>query len=431
MFNEPYKKIERCRVCHSDKLTAFWSMGECCIVEFPLIGSERTKPLSPLTLVVCENCWLVQLQHTTDPKYLYSEFFYRSGMNEMMRAELRDIAHAAVMEAAPAKGDYVLDIGCNDGTLLESYPAFVEHKVGIDPAKNIFDARKPWNKDWKFECDFFNAEKALKASKGYQYKIITAIAMFYDLDDPAAFCRDISTVLHEDGVFIVQMNYLGTMLEAHGVDNVCHEHLTYFSLTSLFPVFDSIGLEIYKVEVNATNGGSLRVFVCHAGHRTIDRGVRDLLMKESDDRLLSFKPYGIFNERVQAITKKLDIWLNEIATHENAVYAYGASTRGTTLMQLLHNADLISGVAERDPNKFGHYMIGTETPIYPEAEVREIADYLLVLPWHFLPAIQKREHEWLLKGGKFIVPFPQPKIISLTQQASGVMELIDASGVFV
>jgi 2-polyprenyl-3-methyl-5-hydroxy-6-metoxy-1,4-benzoquinol methylase len=414
-MQETYREVRACRICGGDNLTVFWEGGLMPIVEFPLMGQAPSKPKVPLTLAVCEDCWLVQLRHTANPKYLYSEFWYRSGIQEAMQNQLRDIAMCADRESLLMMGDCVLDIGCNDGTLLGMYPSQGAGlvTVGIDPAQNIVPVFFEEHKRPKFVWDYFSEKVALQASGGKRYHIVTAIAMMYDLDDPVDFVSQVKNVLEPTGgIFIVQMNYLPTMLESNGVDNVCHEHVTYFSLTTLKTVFEKAGLDIYKVELNETNGGSLRVYACHFGSRKIHRSVRDLLRKETEQGLNTMRPYERFTTNVDQVVRWVNRLLERFEQGHKNVYAYGASTRGTTLLQLLNIKGKIIACAERNPDKFGRYMVGSELPIVSEEKARQGADIFLILPWAFTDSFVKRESEWLSKGGKFIVPLPEPRVIA-------------------
>src|SRR5882724_431328 len=411
-----HKKRTTCRVCGGSKLTPFWTAGDVYVVGFPQ-KPDRNLLKAPLTLCVCEECRLVQLQDTVSSDLLDREFWYRSATNEMMRKELRDIATVAYQHAIAAKRKrrelWALDIGCNDGQLLMSYPGAAHdgsfNCIGMDPAKNI-QASGEQTGGWWFIDDYFSKEKALWASDGEKYDIVTAISMFYDLENPVRFLNEVKDVLAPEGVFMVQMNYLPTMLSGHCVDNVCHEHLTYFSLSTLLQTFGRVDLDIYYASLNPTNGGSLRVFACHKGKRQIDRAVRRILQDEEALCLDTILPYGQFNYDIQRVCRKLNDWIYNIYQSGKTIYAYGASTRGTTLLQLLNTSGKIVAAAERDQNKLGRYMVGSWIPIISEEEARAKADYFLVLPWHFFSAIKAREEKWVLQGGKFIIPLPEPTI---------------------
>ena len=406
MGKVPYRQVFCCRVCGAG-LTGFWDGGLMQVVEFPRIGELPKKPRVPLQLVVCDSCCLVQLRHTTDPAYLYEEFWYRSRLNELMQRELRNIVMSAVIVSGAKAGDWILDIGCNDGTLLECYPEGL-NLVGVDPAQNLNLSAE---RKWAFVCDYFSEVGALMASDGNLFKVVTAISVFYDLDDPVGFCQEVRHVLAPDGVFIVQMNYLPEMLKSGGVDNVCHEHLTYFSLGSLVAVFARAGLDVYRVELSAVNGGSIRAYGCNEGTRPIEESVNVALRYELEVMMLrTRKPYEEFGKRVKATCDVLNQWLAECQRAGKKVYAYGASTRGMTLLQLLEMDHRLIACAERNELKFGHYMAGVNLPIVSEKEFRENADVAFVLPWYFMESIFERESDWLAKGGIMIVPLPNPRI---------------------
>jgi len=409
---EAYKEVSCCRFCKYPNLTPFWSAGMIYVVDFPFQKNHPDQLKAPLTLVVCEKCWLVQLSHSVEPDRMYREFYYRSGMNEMMRAELREIATQAQNFAKLVDSDFVLDIGCNDGTLLKSYPSGKFFRHGIDPASNIQLAGNQGN--WYFTNDYFNDAAVMKVSQGHKYRVVTSIAMFYDLEDPVSFVKQVKNVLDDNGVFVVQMNYLLTMMNNNCIDNACHEHLTYFSLTTLLKVFQEAGLEIFHAELNKTNGGSLRVLASHPKRHRVDHTVENIVMNEAMSGLKTLKPYHQFSRRVQDACGELSYTLVDIARGANPkkIYAYGASTRGTTLLQLIKNTDVIEGCAERAAEKFGRYMVGSWIPIVSETDAREDADVFLILPYHFLPAIWEREQAFIQKGKQFLVPLPWPLMMA-------------------
>lgn len=407
---DEFRLVEYCRACGSDRLEMFFDCGNMRIVEFPLLGHPPVKPKVPLRLLVCTHCWLVQLRHTTNPFFLFSEFWYRSGTNEMMQAELRSIANSTMIEADLISGEFVLDIGCNDGTMLSYYPGRL-HRVGFDPAENIKrDALA--TKGCSFVQSYFSADAALIASCGVKYKAVTAIAMFYDLDNPVAFCKEVKRVLDYDGVFVVQMNYLPEMLRVGGVDNICHEHLTYYSLTSLQQTMEAAGLVIYKVQLNEVNGGSIRIYATHAGQHILpDISVKKLLALEEQNGLRNLKTYHGFRAHFSTIAAQIVGRLEGLHSEGKKIWAYGASTRGATLLQLLPELKCLQAVAERAPEKIGRYMaVGHELPIKSEEEFHKEADVALVLPWHFRDAILAREREWMSGGGKMLFPLPIPKL---------------------
>jgi SAM-dependent methyltransferase len=406
-----HSEIMKCRSCGSSRLYNFWTAGVQYIVGFPKTMAITTLPQAPLTLAVCESCWLVQLRHTVDKDMLFHDFWYRSGMNEMMREALRDVVESTLTCVDLRKNDTVVDIGCNDGTLFSGYGDRDVVKVGFDPAKNIQSPGfQKTHGGWRFECDYFSAQRFLKNNQ--RAKIVTACAMFYDLENPTEFLKDVKKILHEDGVFVIQMNYLPAMLERHCIDNVSHEHLMYYSLGSLNDVVHRAGLEVFHTEINFVNGGSLRAYICHSKKRAPTEEAISLLASEKENGgLESLSTYEQFAGRVGVILEDLDKLLVELAEKSEVVYAYGASTRGTALLQMLKNTHLIRGVAERDASKWTRFMVGSWLPIVPEEEAREQATVFFVLPYHFLSAIIQRERQWIVGGGKLLVPVPKPELL--------------------
>jgi len=248
-------------------------------------------------------------------------------------------------------------------------------------------------------------------------KIITSIAMFYDLDEPNAFVEEIAQCLAPDGVWVIQMSYLPFMLERHIFDNICHEHLTYFSLSTLRPLLNRHGLEIVEVELNDVNGGSFRTYVTHQrGSRAAVSSARvdELLQEERRMGLQSRAPYEAFAQRILDIKRRLSTFIRQEVEQGRSVYVYGASTKGNTLLQFCGlDHRLITAAAERNPDKWGKKTVGTMIPIISEAQARaEKPDYFLILPWHFLEEFIERERAFLESGGQFIVPLPSVKIVS-------------------
>lgn len=412
------KTIKTCRVCGLKSLHKVLSLGKHYISNF--VDSKKESGLKvPLELVVCSNkkCSLLQLLHTTPSNMLYRNYWYKSGTNQTMRDALADISKKAAEKAGLKSGDIVLDIGCNDGTLLRSYNLQGLRLVGFDPAENLLQYSSVGTT--KIFCDFFKAKEFEKEFKNEKAKVITSIAMFYDLDDPNSFVRGIVKCLHKDGIWVVQMSYLPLMLEQNAFDNICHEHLEYYSLTSLNFLLQTHGLEVFDVEINDVNGGSFRVYIKHSGSESPvatseeQKRVLSVLGKEKKMQLSTKRPYIEFAKRINLLKKKtVNLISKEVKKGKN-VYAYGASTKGNTLLQFygLDNR-FIKFAAERNPDKYGKKTVGTLIPIISEEQARaKNPDYFLVLPWHFLKEFIVREENYLKRGGNFIVPLPEFRVI--------------------
>ena len=407
--------ITECRSCGSTDLTPILSLGlqyPSNFIELNSISDKREQ--IPLELIFCEkkDCGLLQLKHTASRESLYKEYWFRSGLNEKMVDALKDITKSVEKRISLSENDIVLDIGCNDGTLLRSYQSKVR-LVGFEPASNLMNEA---SKDTDLIINnFFSFYEFVQHFPNERIKVITSIAMFYDLEDPNSFVSDIVNCLDQDGIWVIQMAYLIPMLELNAFDNIVHEHLEYWSLKSLKRLLEEHDLEIFDVELNDVYGGSFRIFVKTKKNDKINiqNSVDEFLKKEDEFGLEKKETYLNFANRVNSLKNKLNDFIKKEISNGKLIYAYGASTKGNTLLQFYNlNNKLISKAADRDSKKFGKMTVGSNIPVISEEQARdEKPDYFLVLPWHLVDFFKERENEFLNNGGKFIVPLPDFKII--------------------
>jgi SAM-dependent methyltransferase len=341
-----------------------------------------------------------------------------------MRNALADIAMKSNLLIHLKQNDSVLDIGCNDGTLLAAYKTDHIYKIGFDPAKNLaIYSEKIADRlhVGYFESDSYFRDPELA---GRRPKIVTSIAMFYDLEDPNRFVQDIKAVMHPDGLWVVQMSYLPLMLKTNEIGNICHEHLEYYSLQSFEYLLDRHDFEVVDVELNDINGGSIRAYIRNRSadasafadgtYRALAvervRAMREREKKMGMDDIRTYKEFAFWADRIK---QDVTDFIKDQVENGKKVYIYGASTKGNTLLQYYGlNSELITAAAERNPDKWGKLTIGTHIPIVSEEEARAARpEYFLVLPWHFIEEFQAREKEFLLSGGKFIVPMPHFMLI--------------------
>ena len=407
--------ITECRSCGSTNLTNILSLGlqyPSNFIELNSISDKREQ--IPLELIFCEkkDCGLLQLKHTASRESLYKKYWFRSGLNEKMVEALKDITKSVEKRISLSENDIVLDIGCNDGTLLRSYQSKVR-LVGFEPASNLVDEAKEGTE--LIINNFFSFYEFVQHFPNERIKVITSIAMFYDLEDPNSFVSDIVNCLDQDGIWIIQMAYLIPMLELNAFDNIVHEHLEYWSLKSLKRLLEEHDLEIFDVELNDVYGGSFRIFVKTKKNDKINiqNSVDEFLKKEDEFGLEKKETYLNFANRVNSLKNKLNDFIKKEISNGKLIYAYGASTKGNTLLQFYNlNNKLISKAADRDSKKFGKMTVGSNIPVISEEQARdEKPDYFLVLPWHLVDFFKERENEFLNNGGKFIVPLPDFKII--------------------
>ncbi len=412
-----------CRVCGSKALTPVIDLGAQMLASaFILDGETRELPNRkvPLELVRCdpqadENaCGLVQLRHSFPKELIYSNYGYASGVNQTMRDALADITRRAQDFVKLEAKDIVVDIGANDGTLLKAYDVAGLDRIGFDPARNVAQAGEPFTR----VIDFFNAE-AFRRARGpdARAKIVTSIAMFYDLDEPAAFLKDIASILHRDGIWIVQFADLPGMLLTNMYDNICHEHVAYYHLSPIERLFAQAGLQLVDLELNDVNASSYRLYVRHKhGPAATDAGlarVRAQQTAEFNMRLDENAPYDRFRENVISSRYALRYLLEFLKKEGKLVIGYGASTKGNVILQYCGiTSDLVPYLADRNPRKHGGSTLGSDIPIISEEEARrKKPDYFLVLPYHFLPEMRKREKDFIDRGGRFIVPVPTVQLI--------------------
>lgn len=424
-----YKELTECLICRTSTLNQVVDLGNQYVVDFV---KEKKEDLlrAPLTLMRCQNCGLVQLKYRVNPDRLYKKFWYRSGINESMRNQLLAIVQKATDSVQIEQGDKVLDIGCNDGTLLGWYDKRVM-TVGIDPASDLVkegmnSKRIDIGIDDYFseKCisDSFNSLGMKKTGMSPKFKVITAISMFYDVEDPLGFLKQCKALLHDKGVLVIQMNYLLTMVKDTAFDNICHEHLTYFSVNTLKTILGKAKLYLQGVQLTNTNGGSIRAFITHPEFEDFykhNHNEKLWLATSADMRVIeeirtglhTDSVYQVFNQDVENKMKGLREYLEKVP--EGKLYGYGASTRGTVLLQYLYKDTEcpIVAMAERDTNKYGLKMVGTWIPIIDEVEARSKASHMLVLPWHFHDSIVERETKWINEQkGILIFPLPKPHL---------------------
>lgn len=409
-----------CRVCEHTDLKLVLSLGEQYLVDF-IDSSTHDTPTAPLELVLCNKetggCGLVQLKHTVPSELLYRKFWYKSGVNETMRNALADIVTKAQKFVKLNAGDIVVDIGANDGTLLRFYNTKDLISVGFEPAINLVEEAQEGTT--KIINDFFNYKSFENEFHDKKAKIITSIAMFYDLEEPNKFVADIKKTLDKNGIWIIQMNYLVTMIENNSFDNIVHEHLEYYSLKSLEYLLNKHELTIFDVELNDLNGGSIRTYAKHRDceEYPISKRIHELKAREDMMRLEDNEAYSKFANRIEDLKNKTCNFIKEQVAKGKKIYVYGASTRGNILLQYYNlNETLIKSAADRNPIKIGKEIIGTGITIITEEQARnEKPDYFLVLPWYFLDEFKKREHDYLKNGGKFIIPLPDLRIFELNE----------------
>ncbi len=407
------RKIDECRAGGGANLVSVLNLGSQELTGvFPKSIDEKVTS-GPLELVWAPRSGLLQLAHSFDASEMYGENYgYRSGLNQSMVRHLGNKIVHLERYADLKPGDVVLDIGSNDATSLKAYGTSGLRRIGIDPTGAKF--REFYPDDIALVPDFFTAKNYHSVEKR-PAKIVTSIAMFYDLEDPIAFARDIASVLADDGIWHFEQSYLPSMLRMTSYDTICHEHLEYYSLGVVQAIVDAAGMKVVDVGMNAVNGGSFAVTAAKVtSSRQPNSAVIDWLLEQENRMGLNTpRPYREFEERVFRHREDLQRLIRALNGDGKKVLGYGASTKGNVVLQFCgFTARDIPAIAEVNPDKFGSFTPGSRIPIISEKDAHAIDPvYFLVLPWHFKDRILQREKEYLSRGGKFIFPFPEIEII--------------------
>ena len=407
------RPIDRCRLCGSADLVSVLDLGEQALTGVFPLNEHETVRSGPLELVWCSSCTLLQLAHSYEPDELYGDSYgYRSGLNGSMRLHLTRKATGLEALVGLSDGDVVLDIGSNDGTLLAAYSASAIRRIGIDPTAARFAQFYP--PDAEIIADFFSVAKFFAVSDT-PARIITSIAMFYDLEDPVAFAQDVRRCLAPDGVWHFEQSYMPSMLRSVAYDTVCHEHVEYYSLATVRRILEEAGLQVIDVRFNRVNGGSFAVTAGHAGSgMTRNRALTDwFVAQEERIGLATPDPFRRFAASVFQHRTDLVELIGTLRSAGASMMGYGASTKGNVLLQFCGFGPAhLEAIAEINEDKFGRVTPGTGIPIVSEDEMRaRRPDYLLVLPWHFHDGIVEREGEYLERGGRLIFPLPEIEIV--------------------
>jgi len=415
-----YKNIKRCRVCGSKDLTPVVAVEEQHLSPTFVVTNEN-NPLAairvPQTLMLCDRdknkigCGLLQLKETVEPDYLYREYFYRSGVSDTMRKDLKYVVEDVLGRSEVEDNDVVVDIGANDCTMINYFPPNLR-RIGVEPAQNIdWSHVKP---DIKIVNDYFSQKSLRKILEGEKVKIFTSCAMFYDLDEPNGFVADIKSLLHEKGVWCIQLSYLPLMLKNINFYDICNEHLEYYSLHTLNYLMNQNGLEIFDATENNVNGGSVRVMITHIERKVEKTDNFNKLMEVEDQmNLFDKQTYFDFHEKILSLKNKIKKIIDDEVESGNVVLGLGASTKGNMLLQLFGiDKEVLPYISERNPDKVGLKTLGTDIELISEERARQIGpSCMLVLPWYFKDEIVSREKEYIQNGGKLLFPMPYPHIV--------------------
>ena len=417
--------LKKCKVCGSEDLTEVLTLNEQYLSP-TFVATNKDNPLakikSPLTLVLCDksknknNCGLLQLKEITDADLLYKDYFYRTATNDTMRRDLKELVDQVISIVKPVVQDIIVDIGSNDCTMLNFYDDKF-NLVGFEPAQNIKFIDN--GKNIKVINNYFNSKNFKENFPSKKAKIITSCAMFYDLEDPLKFVMDIEAILDEDGVWCCQISYLDSMIRFNNFYDICHEHLSYYSLESFEYLIDKFNLKLFYAETNSVNGGSVRLYICKKNSRRFEnpelKEKLDLLREEEKNlNLTQSKTFLNFEKIISDLRTKTIKFVDEIIKKKKIVLALGASTKGNIILQHFNlTKDKIPFISERNPDKVGLRCLGSDIELISEEKARDInPEAFIVLPWNFKKEIVEREKKYLNEGGKLMFVMPYPHVVT-------------------
>ena len=423
----------KCRNCNSKNLKKIIYIGKQVVSSiFPKTKSRHSKKYS-LDLYECQKCKLVQLGKSIPLGNMYGETYgYRSSLSKLMVNHLKNKFLQLKKILKLKNKSNILDIGSSDSTFLnffsnekKGYKCF-----GIDPSAKKYS--KYYNKDVNLIVDYFSAKSVNSKlnsinSKNKKFKLISSFAMFYDIDDPNSFCKDIKSLLEKDGIWILEMSYFPMLLSNLTYDQICHEHVTYYTLSVFKKIAEKNGLKIIDFSFNVINGGSIEI-ICVPKNSRI-RPKKDKILKQLKiENEISHEDYKKFNLRVDNIKKTSNILLENIKKAKNKIIGYGAATKGNIVLNHCNiDEKKIPLICDENEEKFGRYTPGSNIKIIPKKLMRKLnPDYLLVLIWSFKSEVIKQEINYIKKGGKLIFHLPFLHIVDKENYIEHLNENFDA-----
>lgn len=414
MNSEMFYKIEKCRVCGNIHLDTVLDLGNQHLSGIFPKSLELDVPQGPLKLVKCNEqsggCGHVQLEHTFDLPTMYGEEYgYRSGLNASMIKHLQQKHDKIVSFLNLQDGDLVIDIAGNDGTFLGFFSPQLK-LVSIDPTSQKFS--KYFKSHVSYIPDFFTEGTYRKNIGDIKAKLVTSFSMFYDLEDPCQFAKEVNSILDpEEGIWVLEQSYMPEMLRMNSFDTVCHEHLSYYGMRQLKYIMDSSGFKIIDFEFNDVNGGSISLVVANKNSKYEEAAqmVNDLIQEEFDQKLDTLEPWDDFKYRIDQCKYKFWDLIVDCDNKNLKIAALGASTKGNVTLQTWKvTSNDIEVIGEVNSDKHGSFTPGTSIPIKDEEEVLNNYDVFVILPWHFRSFFINNTK---FKGKKLLFPLPTPELI--------------------
>ena len=414
-MNQECKRRNNCRLCSSKELKLCFKFNPTPPAN-AFVNEEKImeeQPVFPLDVYFCENCYHIQILDIVDPKILFENYVYVSGTSSVFVKHFEEYANHILRKFPQPKDSQILDIGSNDGTLLDFFKEKGFTVLGIDPAKEICD--KANSDGINTINEFFNFEfsKVVKEKYG-KMNIITANNVFAHVDDLKDFVKGVKNLLSDDGIFVFEVSYIMDVVQKLLFDTIYHEHLSYHSIISLIPFFRENEMELIETIRTESHGGSLKGIVkLKKGKYKIGKSVKEYLQHEKEQKLDKLETYNEFFKRIEVRRDELQKLLKKLKDDKKIIAGFGAPAKATTFMyQFGIDEKMIDFIIDDNPLKQGLYSPGRHIPVYSSEKIYEKnPDYLIILAWNFSQSIMKKHQKFNDNGGHFIIPLPKLEVI--------------------
>ena len=408
------RSITSCIVCGSPDLTVFLDLGETPLANKFLRAEELAlpEPVFPLRVSFCGGCSHVQLAESVPPLEMFEDYLYVSSASDTLRGHLFDLSDVMVGRRGLGPGDLVMDIGCNDGALLDGFRRHGVRTLGVDPAKNLADLTKDSGID-RYVGLFDSSTAGEIVDRWGRPALITATNTFPHIPDLHDFMLGIDTALAPGGAFVIEAHYLVDLVEQGAFDTIYHEHVSYWALGPMTALFAQHGFEVVQAERVPLHHGQLRVTAQRIGERQPEGGVEEVLEAERAGGFRDLETYERFASQTRTIKRELTERLDELRGQGKRVVGYGAPAKGNTLISFLEiGPHRIPYIVDRSPLKQGLYTPGSHIPIVPvQRLLDDQPDAVVLFAWNFADEILDQQAEYRRRGGRFIVPVPEVRMV--------------------
>ena len=401
-----------CRVCNSKKFRKILDLGmQPWGNDFIKISEKKISDLYPLNFIICENCKTCQIDHTIPKEKMFVNHSYLSGTTKTLNNHFIETGKKILKKVSFTNDDYILDIGGNDGSFLKFFKKNGIKVLNVDSGKKQSDISnqngiKCINKFF----DEFLAKEMINENK--KAKVIHGSGIFFHLEDLKSVFKGIKELLKNDGILVSEFIYLPSMIKNLAFDQIYHEHLLYYSLSTFQYLLNEFDLEIYDAEKTSIHGGSCTAYIRHKDNSLLkSKNLNALIKEELDEGFLDYKIYENFNKRVHSFRDNFLKLIDKLRSENKKIFALGAPVKGTTFINFMKlNVDTIDCAVEINENKFDTLYPGTKIPVLNQYDVK-YPDYYLFLSWNFKDEIMSKMKDFIDSGGRFILPFPELKII--------------------